>query len=194
MQELLWTVAAYLLGSVPFALVVARVMGESDPRTVGSGNIGATNMLRTSGKKAGAVTLCCDLLKGFLPTVLAYGAFESPWGVVMVGLAAYLGHLFPLYLKFKGGKGIATGAGVFLAVSPLVLFFAMAVFVATVWWSRFVGLGSVAAAIVLPVASLLTGQPGPFVVLALAICGLSVWKHRSNLRNIMEGTEPKLGQ
>jgi glycerol-3-phosphate acyltransferase PlsY len=194
MEFALWLVAAYLIGSIPFGVVVARVMGGSDPRSEGSGNIGATNVARTLGKKAGLITLGCDAAKGYLPALAAVSYLDTPWGPPMVGLAAFLGHLFPLYLKFKGGKGIATGAGVFLAVSPLVLFFAMVVFVATVWWSRFVGLGSVAAVIVLPVASILTGQPGPFIALALAICLLSVWKHRLNLRKILKGTESKLGE
>lgn len=194
MELALWVVFAYLLGSVPFGVVAARLFGGRDPRTGGSGNIGATNVLRTVGRKAGIFTLVCDALKGYLPTALAAASLESPSMAAAVGMAAFLGHLFPLYLRFKGGKGVATGAGVFLALSPAALGTSLIVFVLIVVRSRMVSLGSVVSAVVLVPAALLFREDAGVVAAAALTAMLSIWKHRANLRRIIAGEEPRLGK
>ncbi|RMG90009.1 MAG: glycerol-3-phosphate 1-O-acyltransferase [Candidatus Dadabacteria bacterium] len=185
---------AYLLGSVPTGLVLAKAFGLGDPRRAGSGNIGATNVGRTLGKKWGVVTLVGDALKGFIPTALALGAFGSPWAVVTVGFAAYLGHLFPLYLGFRGGKGVATGLGVFLALAPGSVLWAAAVFALLVWRFRWVSLGSLGAAAALPLILAYADHPLPVVLLGLAVGALTLWKHRDNIERLLDGTEHRLGQ
>ena len=169
-------------------------MGGLDPRSAGSGNIGATNVGRTLGRKAGAITLVGDVLKGFIPTAWAYGAFSSPWAVATVGLAAFFGHLYPFYLGFKGGKGVATGLGVFLAATPGSLFWAVIVFAAVVWRARMVSLGSMAAAGALPLISAFLDQPLALVALALVVAALTIYKHRGNIERILAGTENRVGQ
>lgn len=194
MRWLVLVVFAYLLGSVPTGLVLAKAFGLGDPRRGGSGNIGATNVGRTLGKKWGAVTLLGDALKGFIPTALALGAFSSPWAVVSVGFAAYLGHLFPLYLGFKGGKGVATGLGVFLALAPGSVLWAAGVFALLVWRFRLVSLGSLGAAAALPLILAFFDHPLAVVVLALAVGGFTFWAHRANIERLLDGTEHRVGQ
>ena len=194
MKWLLFLVVAYLVGALPTGLWVSRALGGVDPRRSGSGNIGATNVARTLGRQAGAITLVGDALKGFLPTAWAYGAFVSPWAVAGVGLAAFLGHLFPVYLGFKGGKGVATALGVFLAVAPGPLFWAAVIFGGVVWKARMVSLGSMAAAGALPLLCAFLRQPLAVVALALAVAGLAIYKHRANIERILAGKENRIGQ
>lgn len=193
MKWLLLVVVAYLLGSIPVGLLVARLLGGEDPRKSGSGNIGATNVARTMGRMPGIATLVGDALKGFLPTLWALGSFQSPWAIVFVALAAYLGHLFPLYLGFKGGKGVATGLGVFLALTPWSVVLAACVFAAVLWRWRMVSLGSMTAATVLPLLVAFGGNPAAVTLLALIVAGLTVWKHWPNVERIMAGTENRWG-
>lgn len=193
MKWLLLVVFAYLLGSVPTGLIVARVLGRTDPRSVGSGNIGATNVGRFLGKKAGITTLLGDALKGFVPTVWALAAFDSAWAVATVALAAYLGHLFPIYLGFKGGKGVATGLGVFLAVSPGAVFWAAVIFALVLWMGKMVSLGSLAAASALPLILAFFKAPFAIVCLGILVGGFTVWKHQSNIQRILAGTEHRIG-
>ena len=187
-------VFAYLLGSVPTGLVLARVFGLGDPRQAGSGNIGATNVGRSFGKKWGALTLAGDALKGFVPTLWAAAAFSSPWAVVPVGFAAYLGHVFPVYLGFRGGKGVATGLGVFLALAPGSVLIAAAVFAAMVYTFRYVSLGSLTAAAALPLILAFFRHPLPEVLLALAVGAVTFWAHRGNIQRLLAGTERRVGQ
>lgn len=191
MKWLLFIAFAYALGSVPTGLLVARFLGGADPRGAGSGNIGATNVGRTLGRQAGLLTLAGDVLKGFLPTAWALGAFSSPWAVATVGLAAFLGHLYPVYLEFKGGKGVATGLGVFLALAPGSVVWAAAVFGLVAWTGRMVSLASLAAAASLPLLLGFFGHPRAFVALALALSALTGWKHRDNWERILAGTESR---
>lgn len=193
MKWLLLMAFAYLLGSVPVGVVVARLLGGVDPRSAGSGNIGATNVARTLGKLPGVATLVGDALKGFVPAVWAAHAFASPWAVAPVGLVAYLGHLFPLYLGFKGGKGVATGLGVFLALATGSAFLSALVFGAVVWKWRMVSLGSLAAAAALPLFAGFLGRPPAIVLLALAVAVLTAWKHQENIERLLQGTERRLG-
>mgnify|MGYP001125014757 CR=1 FL=1 len=198
MLWLVWIAGGYLIGAIPCGVLVARAMGGRDPRTAGSGNIGATNVGRTLGKKAGILTLLGDILKGALPAFAAARVTGDPWLASAAGFAAFSGHLFPVYLGFRGGKGVATGAGVFLALCPWALLAAGAVFALFLWRWRMVSLGSVGAALSLPLwTSLLAADAtaaAPVVSLALAVSALTVWKHRENIRRIRAGTESKFGQ
>ncbi len=189
----LWIALAYLLGAVPFGVVVAKLYGGTDPRTAGSKNIGATNVGRLLGKKAGLTTLALDILKGFLPVYAATGRFGGALFPALVGGAAFAGHLFPVYLKFRGGKGIATGAGVFLALSPLSLLASALIFAALTGLTRMVSLGSVVASLALPFAAHFLKEPRETVLLAAAVAVFAVIKHRANIQRIISGTESRLG-
>ena len=142
---------AYLLGSIPTGVILSKIFSDIDPRNQGSRNIGATNIYRTAGKKLGIITLVCDIGKGLVPVLIARGALESHFWIGSVALVAFLGHLYPVFLKFKGGKGVATGFGVFLALSPLPAFLAFLVFVGVVMGWRYISLGSLSAAASFPI-------------------------------------------
>jgi glycerol-3-phosphate acyltransferase PlsY len=199
MCGLLFLFAAYLIGSIPSGLIVARLTGSSvDPRRFGSGNIGATNVGRTLGRTAGLLTLAGDIAKGALPALaagwLAAGSPAQAACVALAGAGAVLGHIWPLFLGFNGGKGVATAAGVFLAVSPLALVTAAAVFGLLVWRFRYVSLGSVGAALTLPVATWLWGAEPAYTGLAVLVAALVVGRHRENIRRLREGREHRLGK
>ena len=202
MLSLLATLAAYLLGSLSFAVIVSRVAGLADPRSYGSGNPGATNVLRSGNKAAAIATLVFDALKGWLPVVLVR-AFGEPWGlgagtVALVGLAAFVGHLYPVFFGFKGGKGVATAAGVLFGISGWLGLATLLVFALVVALSRYVSLASMAAALAAPAVYVLgdgalwsMARP---IVLALIVMGLLlIWRHRANLERLLTGTESKLG-
>ena len=141
MIQVLLILFAYLVGSIPIGVLLARLKGK-DPRKTGSGNIGATNVMRSAGKVLGIITLIGDILKGFIPTFIAMRLGVPAFIIALVGLAAFSGHLFPVFLKFKGGKGVATGAGVFLAISPLVILISFIIFVIVFLIWKYVSLGS----------------------------------------------------
>jgi glycerol-3-phosphate acyltransferase PlsY len=183
---------AYLLGSVPTGVLVARLFGGDDPRKMGSGNIGATNVARTAGKLPGILTLAGDALKGLIPAAWAAASFDSALAAALVGLAAYLGHLFSVFLRFKGGKGVATASGVFLALATGPLILAAIVFGAVVWKWRMVSLGSLSAAAALPLLCGFLGEPAEVTLLALVVAGLTVWRHWANVERIVAGTERKI--
>jgi len=187
---LVYIIAAYLLGSIPVGLVLARLKGQ-DPRKVGSGNIGATNVMRAAGKTLGIITLLGDILKGLIPTGLAILYGLSPVFVVAIGLAAFLGHLFPVYLRFKGGKGVATALGVFLALKPVAIPILLVVFIAVLLAWRYVSLGSLVGTALMPVLLLLFRAPLEYVVGSLIVGVLIYWKHRENIRRIVSGTESR---
>ena len=180
-------VAAYLVGSIPFGLVVGRLRGV-DVRAHGSGNIGATNVARVVGKEWGLLTLVLDFLKGFLPTWLAW-RLGGTHLVALTGGAAVLGHCFSIFLKFRGGKGVATAAGVFAAVSPAALGAALLVFGAGVGLTGFVSVGSLAAALTLPVALHLFHAQRPLLAMAWLLAGVIWWKHRANIGRLLRGQE-----
>jgi acyl phosphate:glycerol-3-phosphate acyltransferase len=186
--EIILTAAAYLLGSIPTGLLLAKAFGV-DIRTTGSGNIGATNVYRTLGRSVGVMTLVGDCLKGLLPVLLAkYLHLPDVW-IAVIGLAAFLGHVYTVFLGFKGGKGVATALGVLLGVSPLAVGGALLLFVAVVWWSRYISLGSILAAAVMPILVLLLDGRPPLVLMTVAVAALVVWKHRENIKRLREGTE-----
>ena len=180
----------YLAGSVPFGLLLTKLGGAGDIRSIGSGNIGATNVLRTGRKGLALATLLFDIAKGCLPTLLAF-AWLGPDIAIAVGLGTVLGHCFPVWLRFRGGKGVATAAGVILALTPLVVPIVLAFFIAIVWATRYVSLGSCLAAVAAPVTAWLLGHVQPaelYVALALVV----IVTHRANIRRLVKGEESKL--
>jgi acyl phosphate:glycerol-3-phosphate acyltransferase len=182
-------VIAYLIGSVPFGLILTRLAGAGDVREIGSGNIGATNVLRTGRKGLALATLALDVLKGALPVWLAY-RYLGPDMAVVAGLGAVLGHCFPIWLKFRGGKGVATAAGVVVALTPLVAAIAVAVFMVIVLATRYVSLGSMLGAIAAAPSAYLMGHVQAaelYLLLALII----VLKHAGNVRRLLQGSEAK---
>ena len=185
---------AYLMGSIPTGVIVAKAFGNVDPRTQGSKNIGATNVFRTAGKKLGIITLLGDILKGLIPVAIARGTLDSYFWIGAVALAAFLGHLYPIFLKFKGGKGIATGLGVFLALSPLPAILSLFVFGAVLYRWRFVSLGSLSATAAFPVLLALLNPHQIYIPFALIIGVLIFYRHRGNIERMLDGKESKFGE
>ena len=202
LYPLLATVAAYLIGSLSFAVLVSRAMGLSDPRTYGSKNPGATNVLRSGSKAAAAVTLALDAFKGWLPVVLVRW-FGAAWGLgegtlALVGLAAFLGHLFPVFFRFQGGKGVATALGVLLGIDWLLGLMAALTWLLVAVLFRFSSLASLAAAVLAPVYYVMLG--GLAWTLDTRILGtlcamalLLAWRHQENIGRLVAGTESRLG-
>jgi glycerol-3-phosphate acyltransferase PlsY len=184
--------AAYCLGSIPFAFVLARRWG-ADLRGIGSGNLGAANVVRASGLRAGVIVALLDVAKGAASVMLAERFGASTAAPALAGVAAVVGHVYPVWLRFRGGKGVATACGVFSVLTPVAVPPALAVFVATVWLTKYVSAGSVLASIVLPTVAYATGSPGAAVVAASACGALIVFRHRSNLARLKTGTERRLG-
>ncbi|MCM2249063.1 MAG: glycerol-3-phosphate 1-O-acyltransferase PlsY [Geothrix sp.] len=202
-SPVLWCLAAFVCGSIPFGLLLVKLAGKGDVRAHGSGNIGATNVSRVGGKALGIVTLLLDIAKGFLPIFLAKRAGLSPDLLALLALAAVLGHVFTPWLKFQGGKGVATALGVILAVDAQLMILPMGVFILALWLTRHVSLGSILAAAMVPVTPIIAitayGPLGATLLkdrglvlpwLALAI--LVIWKHRENIARLQAGTESKL--
>jgi glycerol-3-phosphate acyltransferase PlsY len=188
-KEIIVVIAAYLLGSIPTGLLLARAFGV-DIRTAGSGNIGATNVYRTLGKRVGIMTLVGDCLKGMLPVLAAHHlfGFSVEW-LALTGLAAFLGHVYTIFLRFKGGKGVATALGVFLALSPLSVLAALAVFVLVLWKWRYVSLASITAAASIPVIIALLDQRPVIILMSIAIAVIVIAKHRDNISRLRAGIE-----
>lgn len=189
------TIVAYFFGAVPFGLLVAKSKGV-DIRQQGSGNIGATNVFRVLGKGLGIFTFLLDALKGFIPAFVfpMIGNVEPVYGVLF-GLAAIVGHSFPIYLKFKGGKGVATSAGMLLGVAPLAVGIAFVIWVISLLISRYVSLASILAAITVSIVVWIQGDKGLVVNIALtAMSALVVWLHRANIKRLMNGTENRFGK
>jgi acyl phosphate:glycerol-3-phosphate acyltransferase len=181
----------YLIGSVPFGLLLAKSRGKNI-RAMGSGNIGATNVLRCLGKPLGITCFVLDVLKGFLPAFLfpTFGNYSAEFGILF-GAAAILGHNFPVFLRFKGGKGVATSAGVLLGVAPLGVFVGIVVWALVFFTSGYVSLGSIVAAVAVVAVGWSAGYPLP-VSIALTLLGaLAVWRHRANIQRLIAGTENK---
>ena len=193
MEEIAAVFVAYLVGSVPFAFLLAQRRGI-DLRRVGSGNVGASNVLRTSGVSAAVVAMCLDGAKGALAVLLAQRLTVGDATPVAAGLASVIGHLYPVWLRFRGGKGVATAAGVFVVLAPVAAAVASVIFVATVWVTRYISAGSLAAAVALPVAAAAT-DTAPAVVLGSAVAGcIILHRHRANFARLVAGTERRVGQ
>ena len=187
---LLTLLVSYLVGAIPFGYLVARWRGV-DIFQQGSGNIGATNVARVLGWREGVLTLLGDVLKGFLPVLLAMYFGLEPWEISWVGLASFLGHLYPVFLKFKGGKGVATALGILLAVAPAGTLILASVFALVATTSRAVSLASLIAAVLAPLVLWLLWYPLPFVGLSFVLALLIVIRHRENIQRLLAGVEPK---
>jgi glycerol-3-phosphate acyltransferase PlsY len=190
---LILIIASYLIGAIPSGFVLAKAFSSTDIRQEGSGNIGATNVTRVLGKKLGALTLAGDLLKGFLPVCIGSYLVSSLNVVCLMGMAAFLGHLFPVYLSFKGGKGVATALGVFLYFAPVVILIESAIFVGVVGIWKYVSLGSLIAAAAMPLLLFLFAFPKQVVLLSIAVALLIFIKHKTNIQRLLSGTENKFG-
>jgi glycerol-3-phosphate acyltransferase PlsY len=190
---MVFIILAYLIGSIPFALLLARRFGAADLRRIGSGNLGAANVMRASGVTAGLLVVALDMSKGAASVWLA--ARDSPGAALpaAAGFAAIIGHIYPLWLRFRGGKGVATACGVFAVLTPLAVPPALAVFIAVVWLTKYISLGSVVASIVLAPLAYALGSPAPSVLAAAAAAAIIVFRHRSNVLRLRTGTERRLG-
>ena len=191
---LLLVAAGYLLGSIATAVLVSRALGVADPRSGGSGNPGATNVLRLAGRKAAGLTLVGDILKGAVPVLVARAADLPPGAVALVGLAAFLGHLHPAFFGFRGGKGVATALGVLLAMEPYLGAAVLATWIVVAGVSRYSSLAALVASVLAPgYAWVLSGDRG--VVGAVALMAvLLVWRHRANIRRLVAGEEGRIGR
>lgn len=181
-------VFSYLLGSIPTGVIVSRLLGK-DPRQEGSGNIGATNVMRTAGKGAGAATLLGDMAKGAIPVFLVSRVSADPALISLAASAAFLGHLYPVFLGFKGGKGVATAAGTFLVLSPLSFLLAALLFVAVVLRTRYVSLASLSAGGIMPLLISLFSQSKAYIILAIFMAIFILYRHRDNIQRLIEGRE-----
>jgi glycerol-3-phosphate acyltransferase PlsY len=191
MTVFLLSLLGYLLGTIPFGLLLTRAAGLGDIRSIGSGNIGATNVLRTGNKPLAAATLLLDAFKGWLAVRIAQH-FGDP-APYCAGFAAFLGHLYPVWLRFRGGKGAATGLGVLLGQAPPVGLFACAIWLAVAFTQRMSSAATLAAFAVAPLAALALGRP-LLAALALAMAVLVFVKHRGNIARLLNGSEPRIGQ
>jgi glycerol-3-phosphate acyltransferase PlsY len=192
MIDIALVVSSYLLGSVPSGYILGSMAGV-DVRKVGSGNVGATNVARVLGKGRGVLTLIADAAKGWLAVFAAQQLEMSLPTITLAGGAAFLGHLYSVFLRFEGGKGVATAFGVFLALAPVATSVSLAVFALVFAASRLVSLGSIAAAVTAPVSCWIMGYPPLVTALVGFIAVMITWRHRGNIQRLLAGTEPKFG-
>jgi glycerol-3-phosphate acyltransferase PlsY len=190
----LMTVLGYLLGAIPFGIVVSKAMGLPDPRTVGSKNVGFTNVLRVSGKTAGILTLLGDMGKGWVLSWAAMQWLTVEWFIMVVALSPILGHLFSPFLGFKGGKGVATALGAVLGLSPSIGLLLLLIWLGAVAIWRYSSGGALAAFACLPVVTIVNEQRQEFLVFSLIVSGLIWIKHKDNIVRLWKGTESKIGQ
>lgn len=186
-----WAVLGYLMGSIPFGYLLTRLFVGRDIRREGSGNIGATNVSRTLGWRGGLATMLLDAAKGAAPVALAAHFNPHPLAAGLAGLGAVLGHCYPLFLGFKGGKAMATSLGVFLVLAPLPCLAAVGFFILVIALTKFVSLGSMLTAVGFPFLLLLFRKPEPYAVMAACIAGLIVWRHRENIGRLARREERK---
>ena len=188
-----WILIGYAFGSVPFAFILARRAGI-DVRVAGSGNVGAANVLRTTGTPLGVVVMALDIAKGVATVMLASAIEGTPSAMAAAGAAAIVGHIYPVWLRFHGGKGVAVAAGVFGVLAPVATVAAATVFLLVVWTSRVISMGSVAATVTLPSVALLSGSPAPIAAAATGASALILFRHRANVRRMLSGTERRMGR
>lgn len=198
LYSLVAILAAYLIGSLSFAVIISRLYGLADPRSYGSGNPGATNVLRTGHRGAALLTLALDALKGFVPVWIALAlAPRFGWGettIGFVGLAAFVGHLWPVYFRFEGGKGVATAGGVLMAFNPWLGLATVLTWVIVAAFFRYASLASIVAALFAPFYQLLIWEASPLALVITVMSLLLVWRHSANIRKLLAGTESKLGR
>jgi len=182
----------YLLGSVPTGLLLAKFFSKVDPRKTGSGNIGATNIFRTAGKGLGILTLVGDVLKGMIPIGIAIQLNVSDLWLAGVGLSTFLGHVFPIFLGFKGGKGVATALGVYLVISPIAVLIEFLVFAGLVWKWRYISLGSICCATTIPILiAFFRSDSQAYFIVSVAMAALILYRHQENIIRLLQGTENK---
>jgi len=189
----------YLLGSVPTGLILSKLFSKVDPRKAGSKNIGATNIFRTAGKLLGILTLVGDVAKGMIPTVIAmHWVLGDQWGfsrhawIALAGLSPFLGHVFPIFLGFRGGKGVATALGVYLPISPIALLIECFIFLGIVWKWRFISLGSIACATTIPVLiAFFRSDSQAYFIISVIIAAVVLYRHQPNISRLLQGTENK---
>jgi len=189
--SVLYITISYLIGSIPIGVILSKLKGK-DPRKIGSGNIGATNVMRAAGKTIGIITLLGDITKGFVPTILAVYYEEPKMLITAIGIASFLGHLYPVFLKFKGGKGVATALGVYLAISPLAILINAIIFILVLLKWRYVSLGSLAGSGIMPLTLYILKVPQAYIYLSFIIGVLIFIKHRDNIKRLLEGKENKI--
>ncbi len=190
----------YILGSIPTGLILAKLFSKIDPRKTGSKNIGATNIFRTAGKTLGILTLVGDILKGAIPIGVAIKlGLNHEWGlsgdawIAIAGLSPFLGHIFSIFLGFKGGKGVATALGVYLIISPIAVLLEIFIFLMIVWKWRFVSLGSIICSLTMPLLiSFFRSDSQSYFILSVIIAALIIYRHQSNIVRLLSGTENKL--
>jgi glycerol-3-phosphate acyltransferase PlsY len=182
----------YLLGSVPTGLLLAKFFSKVDPRKTGSGNIGATNIFRTAGKGLGILTLAGDVLKGMIPIGIAIQLGISDLWLAAAGLSTFLGHIFPIFLGFKGGKGVATALGVYLVISPIAVLMEFLLFAGLVWKWRYISLGSICCATTIPILiAFFRSDSQAYFILSVIIAALVLYRHQENIVRLLQGTENK---
>jgi glycerol-3-phosphate acyltransferase PlsY len=182
----------YLLGSVPTGLLLTKLFSKVDPRKTGSKNIGATNIFRTAGKSLGIMTLMGDLLKGAIPVILAIQWGESDLWIAISGLTPSLGHIFPIFLGFKGGKGVATALGFYLVISPIAVFIEFLIFAGIVWKWRYISLGSIICATTIPILiAYFRSDSQVYFIVSVLIAALVLYRHQSNISRLLQGIENK---
>ena len=191
-MEIFVIIVAYLIGSIPTGVIFGSLAGI-DVRSAGSGNIGATNVARVLGKGIGGLTLLADTAKGFLPVFVALQLGFDHAAAASVAAAAFLGHLYPLYLKFRGGKGVATALGALLVLAPLATLILMVVFGGVVLISRIVSLGSIAAAVAAPIILWLLSYATPLIGMGAFLGAMVILRHRANIQRLLAGAEPRFG-
>ena len=185
----IWVIT-YLMGSIPFGVLFARAQ-NINLQEHGSRNIGATNVTRILGKKAGIFTLLGDTFKGWLAILLAYLVLTDPYAIAIAGVTAFLGHLFSVFIKFKGGKGVAIGLGIHLYIMPTPTLMAIGLFALTLWIFNYVSLSSICSSIVLPIFGILTNEPFPYICMSSGIVIMVVFRHHENILRILMGTESR---
>ena len=190
--NLLGILISYLIGSISSSILIARAMNLPDPRNLGSGNPGATNMLRTGNKKAAAITLFGDLLKGLLPVLVARSFNVDSYVLCLIGLAAIIGHMYPIYYRFTGGKGVATTLGVLLGIHWQLALIWVAMWLVMAKLFRYSSLAALVATVLLPVSSYLLNQPSVVTITCIIIAILVIWRHRSNINKLLSGQESKI--
>jgi len=182
----------YLLGSVPTGVLLTKFFSKVDPRKVGSKNIGATNIFRTAGKALGILTLVGDVLKGMIPIGIAIQLGVSHLWIAIAGLSAFFGHIFPIFLGFKGGKGVATALGVYVMISPIAVLIEFLLFAGMVWRWRYISLGSISCAMTIPILiAFFRSESQAYFMLSFIIAALILYRHQSNISRLLQGTESK---
>jgi glycerol-3-phosphate acyltransferase PlsY len=193
MTAVLFALGAYLLGSIPFAILVSRAMGLADPRTYGSGNIGATNVLRSGNRRAALLTLLGDVAKGWLAVLAARLLGASDEIVALVAFFAFVGHVFPVWLSFNGGKGVATAAGVLIAIDWRLGLATIALWLVVAVVTRYSSLAGIVAAVLAPVATVYLFGVGPFLYAVAGMAVLLIWRHKANIVKLARGEESRIG-